>query len=105
MERNPFYWAVDTAGNQLPYLDRISHGPGGEPGGSHNALTRIHMKPTNMIGSYAQLSLKSITMGQQVVSGNCLSSFEDLVRLLQNEDQGSDCHGHELGQMHWMSYL
>ncbi len=23
MERNPFYWAVDTAGNQLPYLDRV----------------------------------------------------------------------------------
>ena len=21
--RNPFYYAVDTAGNQLPYLDRI----------------------------------------------------------------------------------
>jgi peptide/nickel transport system substrate-binding protein len=26
MERNPYYWAVDTAGNQLPYLDRISMG-------------------------------------------------------------------------------
>jgi len=23
MERNPYYWAVDTAGNQLPYIDRI----------------------------------------------------------------------------------
>jgi peptide/nickel transport system substrate-binding protein len=22
-ERNPFYWKVDTAGNQLPYLDRL----------------------------------------------------------------------------------
>lgn len=22
MERNPYFWAVDTAGNQLPYLDR-----------------------------------------------------------------------------------
>ena len=22
-ERNPFYWAIDTAGNQLPYIDRI----------------------------------------------------------------------------------
>jgi peptide/nickel transport system substrate-binding protein len=22
-ERNPYYWAVDTAGNQLPYIDRI----------------------------------------------------------------------------------
>ena len=23
MERNPYYWVVDTAGNQLPYLDRV----------------------------------------------------------------------------------
>jgi peptide/nickel transport system substrate-binding protein len=23
-ERNPYYWKVDTAGNQLPYIDRIS---------------------------------------------------------------------------------
>ena len=21
--RNPYYWAVDTRGNQLPYLDRV----------------------------------------------------------------------------------
>ncbi len=24
LERNPYFWAVDTAGNQLPYFDRIS---------------------------------------------------------------------------------
>ena len=24
MERNPYYWAVDTAGNQLPYIDRVT---------------------------------------------------------------------------------
>jgi peptide/nickel transport system substrate-binding protein len=23
MERNPYYWKVDTAGNQLPYIDRV----------------------------------------------------------------------------------
>ena len=23
LQRNPYYWAVDTAGNQLPYIDRI----------------------------------------------------------------------------------
>jgi peptide/nickel transport system substrate-binding protein len=22
-ERNPYFWAVDTAGNQLPYLDKV----------------------------------------------------------------------------------
>ncbi len=25
VERNPYYWKVDTAGNQLPYIDRISY--------------------------------------------------------------------------------
>jgi peptide/nickel transport system substrate-binding protein len=24
MERNPYFWAVDTVGNQLPYIDRIT---------------------------------------------------------------------------------
>jgi len=24
MERNPYYWAVDTEGNQLPYIDKIA---------------------------------------------------------------------------------
>jgi peptide/nickel transport system substrate-binding protein len=24
MERNPYYWAVDTEGNQLPYIDKIT---------------------------------------------------------------------------------
>jgi peptide/nickel transport system substrate-binding protein len=26
MERNPYYWAVDTAGNQLPYMDGVVMG-------------------------------------------------------------------------------
>ncbi len=25
MVRNPYYWQVDTAGNQLPYIDRVEH--------------------------------------------------------------------------------
>jgi peptide/nickel transport system substrate-binding protein len=25
VERNPYYWKVDTAGNQLPYIDAIEH--------------------------------------------------------------------------------
>ena len=24
LERNPYYWVVDTAGNQLPYIDKVS---------------------------------------------------------------------------------
>ena len=27
LERNPYYYAVDPAGNQLPYIDRIQHRP------------------------------------------------------------------------------
>ncbi len=25
MERNPYYWKIDSAGNQLPYIDRITY--------------------------------------------------------------------------------
>jgi peptide/nickel transport system substrate-binding protein len=25
MERNPYFWAVDTEGNQLPYIDKVTH--------------------------------------------------------------------------------
>lgn len=25
MERNPYYWKIDPAGNQLPYIDRVVH--------------------------------------------------------------------------------
>lgn len=25
MERNPYFWAVDSAGNQLPYIDTVTH--------------------------------------------------------------------------------
>jgi len=25
MVRNPYYWNIDTAGNQLPYIDRVEH--------------------------------------------------------------------------------
>jgi nitrate reductase alpha subunit len=28
----------------------------GEPAGSHNGVTKLHLKPTQMIGGYAQLS-------------------------------------------------
>ena len=31
LERNPFYWAVDSAGNQLPYIDRIVMRLAGDP--------------------------------------------------------------------------
>ena len=26
MERNPYFWQVDTAGNQLPYVDKLQWG-------------------------------------------------------------------------------
>lgn len=30
-ERNPYYWKVDSEGNQLPYIDRIAHEMIGDP--------------------------------------------------------------------------
>jgi len=51
-ERNPYYWKVDIAGNQLPYFDRIeSH--------SVNELETLNMKiiagELDIVTSYAQL--------------------------------------------------
>ena len=37
LERNPYYWAVDTEGNQLPYIDRRAADPGREPRGPEPA--------------------------------------------------------------------
>ena len=37
LERNPFYYAVDTAGNQLPYFDRVQFTLAREPGGHQPA--------------------------------------------------------------------
>ncbi|WP_299724715.1 ABC transporter substrate-binding protein [Devosia sp.] len=31
LDRNPFYWKVDTAGNQLPYIDNLSMSVSAEP--------------------------------------------------------------------------
>jgi peptide/nickel transport system substrate-binding protein len=30
MDRNPFFWQVDTAGNQLPYIDNVAMGVAGD---------------------------------------------------------------------------
>ena len=40
MERNPYYYEVDTEGNQLPYIDRHPDDPGREPGGAQPAGDR-----------------------------------------------------------------
>ena len=40
LERNPYFWAVDPAGQQLPYLDRIYGFAGAGPGGWLEAEVR-----------------------------------------------------------------
>ena len=37
LERNPYYYAVDTAGNQLPYIDQVAVHAGREPRGHQPA--------------------------------------------------------------------
>ena len=33
-ERNPYYWKVDTAGNQLPYIDKVTYDVAARPAGA-----------------------------------------------------------------------
>ena len=45
MERNPFFYEVDTAGNQLPYIDRIQMTARREPGGAEPPGHRRPVRP------------------------------------------------------------
>ncbi len=45
IERNPYYYEVDAQGNQLPYIDRISMGPRGEPGSAEPPGHRGPVRP------------------------------------------------------------
>ena len=45
LERNPYYYGIDSEGNQLPYIDKISMGRGGEPGGPEPPRHRRAVRP------------------------------------------------------------
>src|SRR5699024_1435124 len=89
--------------------DKHVHVPGSEltdtRAGSHNAPTKIHMKPTQMVGGYAQLSYGFNYYGP---IGNQRDEYVAVrkkkeVDWLQNYN--SNRHGDELRQMYWLSHL
>lgn len=65
-QRNPFYFKVDTAGNQLPYIDEI------------------HFK---MVTEPKQVLLQSIAGGIDMQARHLM--FEDYPLLIQNRDRGA----------------
>ena len=52
-ERNPFYWKVDTAGNQLPYVDRLSFTVIGVP---EIMLLKFTNGEIDLFGQYSQIT-------------------------------------------------
>jgi peptide/nickel transport system substrate-binding protein len=65
--RNPYYWKVDTAGNQLPYFDRVLHKMTGNP----------------------ELITLMITSGELDYVGYHWTTPSNLPLYKQNEEQGN----------------
>jgi len=65
MERNPYYWKVDTAGNQLPYIDRITH----------ELVTNAEMVTMKAVAGELDMQLRHI-------------NFLDYTLLKENEKKG-----------------
>lgn len=66
LERNPYYWKVDTAGNQLPYIDRI-----------HMALVENN-EAVAVLAASGELDMQSRSIG-----------LDKLPVLKQNEEAGN----------------
>ncbi len=66
MERNPYYWKVDTKGNQLPYIDRIVH----------------------ELQAESQTILLKAVAGEIDMQGRRLGGMQKSILLLANLDQG-----------------
>jgi peptide/nickel transport system substrate-binding protein len=67
LERNPYYWKVDTAGNQLPYIDTI----------------------VNDLQAEAQTILLKAVAGEIDFQGRSLGGMHNSVLLRGNEAQGN----------------
>ncbi|RLE07050.1 hypothetical protein DRJ00_08780 [Candidatus Aerophobetes bacterium] len=65
-ERNPYYWKIDTAGNQLPYVDRIEV----------RATANREAYKMSVIGGETDLALASLTL-------------EDYPVVKKNEEKGN----------------
>ena len=66
LERNPYYWKVDTAGNQLPYIDAI----------------------VNDLQAEAQTILLKAIAGEIDMQGRSLGGMQNSVLLRASEAQG-----------------
>jgi len=65
-ERNPYYWKVDTAGNQLPYIDRVTF---------------------DIVQNTQMITLKAV-QGEIDMQGRNLS-LSDFTLLTENRDKGN----------------
>jgi nitrate reductase alpha subunit len=74
----------------------------GHRGGIHNSVTRAVVKPTHMIGGYAQSSWWSRNW---TMSSGTLPKPAQLNRRWHHESQSADRHGPEPGQVHWLPHL
>ncbi|MCB0110266.1 MAG: hypothetical protein KDE53_30305, partial [Caldilineaceae bacterium] len=102
LERNPYFWAVDTAGNQLPYFDRISlelveelevlnlRAIAGNytMQGRHIDLTKLPVFRTNEVeGNYTVEFWTSRTRHQAKIAFNQdWNEDPEIAELLQNRD-------------------
>lgn len=64
-ERNPYYWKVDTKGNQLPYIDRIAW---------------------DMVQDIQMITMKAVSGEVDMQARNL--SFSDYPLLMENRDKG-----------------
>jgi peptide/nickel transport system substrate-binding protein len=67
-ERNPYYWKVDTAGNQLPYIDQIAR--------------------PNLGSSREQLLLNALAGQADYIHPNPLGFSSNYSTLVQGQEQG-----------------
>lgn len=67
MRRNPYYWKIDTEGNQLPYIDEIRVTP---------------------VADVEALVLKAIGGDIDVIMGEYLGFIENITTLKRNEEKG-----------------
>ena len=81
----------------------------GKRGGIHNSLTRLFLKPSHLIGGYAQLSFAFNYLGptgnqrDEVTVIRTPRTAQEL-RVL-DEGHGTDGHGHEPRQVHRLPHL
>jgi peptide/nickel transport system substrate-binding protein len=67
MERNPYYWKIDSQGNQLPYIDRIVH----------------------ELQAESQTILLKAIAGEIDMQGRGLGGMQSSVLLLASKEQGT----------------